>query len=283
MTKRAIIPLIILLMAFLASCVERIEIPLDSSSVRLVVDGSITTDTMAHRVVLSETSGYYYNKAPEAVRNARVSISDGTSVFQLNESEPGSYLTDPSVYGVPGHTYTLSITLDSPIGGVTQYEAEAKLYPVNTLDSVSLTYQPDWAANGMWEVKCYVQDPPSADFYRFLVSRNGKMLTDTLNEWFVTDDRLFNGNYAYGATVAYLRQDRNDENLIAGDTITLEINSIGEAYTNFIMDAQAEVWGANPLFSGPPANVKGNISNGAIGFFSAYSVSRASTVVKDDF
>jgi hypothetical protein len=29
------------------------------------------------------------------------------------------------------------------------------------------------------------------------------------------------------------------------------------------------------LFTGPAANIKGNINSGAIGFFAAYSVSRA--------
>ena len=36
-------------------------------------------------------------------------------------------------------------------------------------------------------------------------------VTDTLDEWFVTDDRFFNGNYAYGAPIAYLKQDKDDE------------------------------------------------------------------------
>ena len=51
------------------------------------------------------------------------------------------------------------------------------------------------------------------------------MLTDTLDEWFVTDDRFFNGNYAYGAPIAYLQQGKDDEKLIAGDTVTVEMNS----------------------------------------------------------
>jgi hypothetical protein len=39
--------------------------------------------------------------------------------------------------------------------------------------------------------------------------------------------------------------------------------------------------GSNPLFSGPPANVKGNISNGAIGFFAAYTTSRSRIKVEN--
>jgi hypothetical protein len=175
----------------------------------------------------------------------------------------------------------LNIKLASLIGGYTDYTAVSTLYPVSQLDSVSLAFHSDWSEDGIWEVKCFVQDPPSADFYRFMISKNGKMLSDTLDEWFVTDDRFFNGNYAYGAPVAYLQQDKYDEILKEGDTVTVEMNSIGAEYANFIWEAQSEVRGSNPLFSGPPANVKGNINNGASGFFAAFSASRSFAVVAD--
>jgi hypothetical protein len=273
--------LIALLSILIFSCVERINIELDSSYTRLVVDGSLSTDTMSHIVRLSTTTSYYYNQPAPAVTGADLKISDGTNIYSLTENSPGEYHTDSSVYGEPGKTYTLDIKLAAAIGGYTDYSATSKLYPVSHLDSLSLDFHPDWSENGIWEVKCYVQDPPSEDFYRFLVSKNSKMLSDTLDDWFVTDDRFFNGNYAYGAPIAYLEQNKNDEILKGGDTIMVEMNSIGGDFANFILEAQSEVRGSNPLFSGPPANVKGNVNNGASGFFSAYSVSRAYTIVPD--
>jgi hypothetical protein len=265
----------------MASCVERIDVKLDSSSIRLVVDGSFTTDSIFQSVVLSESGSYFYNEPPPAVTGASVQISDGSEEYSLKEQTPGVYQTESALRGIPGKTYTLNISLASPVGGYSEYSASSTLYPVNQLDSISLAFHPDWSENGIWEVKCYVQDPPTTDFYRFMVFKNNSPLSDSLDEWFVTDDRFFNGNYAYGAPIAYLRQNVNDEVLHIGDTISIDLNSIGSDYANFIWDAQAEIRGSNPLFSGPPANVKGNISNGAVGFFAAYSVTRAYTVVKD--
>jgi hypothetical protein len=270
-----------ILTLLIISCVERIDIELDDGSVRLVVDGQITTDTMSHAVLLSKTTSYYYNQPAPDVTGALVQISDGTTSITLNENAPGVYRTDPSVFGVPGKTYTLDIKLAVQVGGYTDYRAISTLYPVSHLDSVSLVFHSDWSDDGIWEVKCYVQDPLTEDFYRFMISKNLEMITDSLNEWFVTDDRFFNGNYAYGAPIAYLQQGKNDEVLKNGDTVTVEMNSIGADYASFIWETQSEVRGSNPLFSGPPANVKGNISNGAFGFFAAYSVSRADVVVTD--
>jgi hypothetical protein len=263
------------------SCVERINIKLDDSYTKLVVDGGISTDTMAHTILLSESVGYYYNQPAPSVSGADVQISDGTDSFTLDEESPGVYRTDPSFFGIEGKTYTLDIKLAAQIGGFTDYRALSTIYRISNLDSVSLTFHPEWSEDGIWEVKCYAQDPVTADFYRFMISKNGKMVSDTLDEWFVTDDRFFNGNYIYGAPIAYLQQGKDDEILKVGDTVSVEMNSIGADYANFIWEAQSEVRGSNPLFSGPPANVKGNINNGAIGFFAAYSVSRSYAILTD--
>jgi hypothetical protein len=267
------------LLAF--SCTEKIDIQLDDSYVRLVVDGAITTDTMAHTVVLKTTSSYYYNQPTPMVSGAQLSITDGTRTFNLKEDSEGVYRTDPSVYGIGGQTYTLHIKLASAIGGNTDYSAVSTLNPIKSLDSVSLLFHPEWSRKGIWEVKCYVQEPPTVDFYRFLILKNRRLLTDTLNEWFVTDDKFFNGSYTNGATVAYLQQGSAKEGLNKGDTVTVEVNSIGKEYANFLWEAQAEMRGSNPLFSGPPANVKGNINNGAIGFFAAYSATRSFAITPE--
>ena len=215
------------------------------------------------------------------VTGAQVSITNGTQTFNLREDLAGVYRTDPSVFGTGGRTYTLQIKLANAIGGHKEYSASSTLYPISTLDSVNLLFHPDWSRFGIWEVKCYVQEPPTVDFYRFLILKNRVMLTDTLNEWFITDDKFFNGSYTNGATVAYLQQGSKQEGLMKGDTVTVEVNNIGKEYYNFLVEAQAELRGSNPLFSGPPANIKGNINNGAIGFFSAYSATRSYAITPE--
>jgi hypothetical protein len=274
-----IVFLFILILAPLHSCTERIDISLDDSAVRLVVEGSITTDTMSHKILLSSSSGYFYNQPPQPVSGATVTVSDGENILDLTEVSPGVYQTAPAVHGIEGKTYTLNIKLNKQIGGFSDYTASSKLNPVAKLDSISLIYHPEWSSAGIWEVKCFIQDPTSADFYRFLISRNDTMITDTLDEWFVTDDRFFNGNYVNGLTVSYFDQSIKEQRLIPGDSMLVEMNNTGEKYANFLWESQSEIIGSYPLFTGPPANIKGNISNGAIGFFAAYSASRAMTNV----
>ncbi|HPM92458.1 MAG TPA: hypothetical protein PKZ74_06565, partial [Bacteroidales bacterium] len=54
--------------------------------------------------------------------------------------------------------------------------------------------------------------------------------------------------------------------------------NITEEFYDFVMTLQSETGFQTPLFSGPPANVKSNLSNGAVGFFTAYSVAYSSKV-----
>jgi len=257
------------------SCTEKIEMELDESYTRLVVDGSISTDTMRHTVVLTTTSSYYYNQPAPPVTGAFVTISDGSHVYDLTEEKPGVYLTAPSLFGIPGKTYSLNIKLVNAIGGYDSYTATSTLNAVTELDSVSLSFHPEWASDGIWELKCFVQEPPTVDFYRFLLYKNQVLLTDTLDEWFITDDMFFNGNYTNGLPIAYLDQGNPEQGLKPGDIVMTEVNNIGNEYYGFLVESQTELFGSNPLFSGPPANIKGNINNGAVGFFAAYSVTRS--------
>ncbi|MCX6273537.1 MAG: DUF4249 domain-containing protein [Bacteroidetes bacterium] len=274
-----LLPVVIILALFLSGCTEKIDLKLGGTYTRLVVDGCITTDTIAHSVKLTTTSDFFNNEPSPTVSGALVSITDGTRVFPLTEDplNPGVYKTDPTVFGQPGKTYTLSIQLANEINGYSAYEAYCYLNPVSKMDSISVVYMDSWE---LWEIQCWAYDPPQTNFYMFNIFKNNILMTDTINKVMVTDDRLFNGSYTNGAGIGYLRKDFSREKVFPGDTIKAQIAGITQDYMKFITQVQIESGYKNPLISGPPANIMGNINNGAIGFFSAYSVKYCTTIVK---
>jgi hypothetical protein len=274
---------LILLSGFIAlilsSCTERIDIDLDETYSRLVVYGAITTDTTTHYITLSQTTSYYYNEMPPPVTGAELTISDNLgNEIPLEETDPGKYATSPLVAAVSGRTYTLNITLREEINGHLTYTASSIVNPINPIDSIGLIYQPDWGEKGFYEVTCYYQEPPTKDFYMFNILINGKLVTDTISDRLVISDDFFNGSYTNGIGVGYLDQSKTDEVLEPGDIVTFQGCNIQEEYYTFVTTLQSETGFQTPLFSGPPANVKSNINNGAVGFFTAYSVSYSSKV-----
>ena len=286
MTARKYIPVILTVLALiLPECTEQIEVKVDSSYTRLVVEGYVTTDTAAHWVKLTTTSDYFYNRPAPVVSGATVTIDDGDQVRYLTETDslPGTYFTESGFYGIPGRTYTLDIrNVDVNGDGVEEeYRASSELNPVNPIDSVKLRYFSAFGSSG-YEVQVWAQDPPRRDWYSFRVHKNGVLLTDTLSEMIVQNDDFFNGNYTYGITSQFLSNDKPDEVVAAGDTITFEIDGITKDYYQFILEAQSQVYGQTPLFSGPPTNIRTNLSNGAIGYFTAWSAAYSSTVATEE-
>jgi hypothetical protein len=275
-------PYILLLLFSLVACTEKINVQLDETYTRIVVDGRIATDTMPYQVVVTKTADYFYNEPSPPVTNAHLTISDGDSVFELAETYPGIsgiYQTRPDFYGKPGRTYTLHIELHDAINGNSNYTASSNLYHVAHLDSTRAIFHENYGKEGVWEIQCFARDPADEEnYYMFNLYRNGKLMTDSINKVRVSDDKLINGSYFNGGVI-YLNNSRANEKLYKGDTITLQMSGITKAYMEFVNQVQQA--GFNfPFFSGPPANIVGNISNGGVGFFVAYSNSSASTVIK---
>jgi hypothetical protein len=272
----------------LGACTEDFDISLTTSYVGLVVDGQITTDTTSHKVILSK-SGDPLNKLPrEYVSNAIVTITDGTNTFNLSENpnQKGLYETLPNVYGVPGKTYELNISnVDINNDGVMEtYSATSQLRKENPIDSIKILSQVFNTDNKGWAINMYSQDigGDTRNYYLIKVSKNGTLLTDSLQESSIASNSGFEGKYYSGITVYFLNYNKFDEKVALGDTITLELDGITEDYYNFIDAYEKEFFPKDPIFSGPSANVPSNIKpkENATGFFAAYSVYRKSRIYR---
>jgi hypothetical protein len=157
-------------------------------------------------------------------------------------------------------------------GILTSYEANSEVLPLGEVDSINVVYRQIWQG---WEVQGFAKDPEETrDFYQFLIYINGKLQTDSLQNYSVIDDSFFNGSNTNGITI-HVFSDRRGE-VSTGDTITVGFCGITKDYYNYIQEAKEVSWRSAPLFSGPPANPRTNLTNGAIGYFAAFSIKRVS-------
>lgn len=267
-----------------SSCSERIEIELDSTYARLVVEGAISSDPVKHYVNLSITSDYFSNRPAPAVMDALVELSFGEKTIQMieNEEQAGLYETPYAFPGVIGTTYRLDISqVDVNQDGVEEhYHASSTMPGGPELLFTELKYYPAPFASGH-TLFMHASHPPEVnDWFGFKLIKNSDLLTDSLYKYSVLSDEIFDSGYFSGLPVGFLSDDDPREAIYPADTITLELNCIEEAYYNFVTEAQLEIAGYYPLFSGPPSNVVSNIDNGALGIFTAYSIQRYSLVVE---
>lgn len=258
---------------------------MDSVPPKIVVYGSITTDTMAHKIRITQSADYFSNTAPQTISGATLSITDGVNVFPLTESltEPGNYYTQPDVYGELGKTYTFTAENVTMVGDDEVYDLKAESaipsldadYQTKYLDSINVLYNTQWEG---WYVNGWANEPEDQkNFYMFKVYINDVLYTDSLNNIEVTDDKLINGSSTNGASLYFIE---DPDTLKPGYKVTLELSIIPEDYFRFISEIQTSSQPQIPLFSAPPANARTNLNNGAIGYFSAYALIRSSYIVK---
>lgn len=274
---------------FLLACRERIDINTEASPPRLVIYGYITTDTTQHAIRITRSTGYFATTKPEGISHAVVNISDGDSIFDLNESseEPGLYLTSPGVYGIPGKTYTLHAFVDfNGDGNKEEYAATSYLPFPATLDSAAVILSP--IMNDFLQVLIWGNLPEeSSGNFSFHLFRNGMVMNDSLRRFQIARDDYIATKKIVALPIFQLNQERDRDKLSSGDTLTVQIESITSEYAAFIENARDELRGPIPLFGGPPANVETNVrrlSAGSkpeiSGFFTAYSIHRTFTRFK---
>ena len=94
------------------SCTDQLDLELETTGTRLVVEGTVTSDSVRHQVRLSVTSDYFSNQPPSGLSEALVEISfgDETVIFQESKQDQGLYEAPYAYRGVPGTTYQLDIS-----------------------------------------------------------------------------------------------------------------------------------------------------------------------------
>jgi hypothetical protein len=272
------------------ACTEEIQMPLESTYVRLVVDGEINTDTTVHRVRLSRSGDALNEKPGNVISNAVVTITDGSETFNLaeNPGNPGVYETDSTVFGVEGKTYTLNISNVDVNNDRTmeEYTASSHIPLINPIDSIRVRYEGIDRYNKGWLIDLYALEIGGGrNFYLLKAWKNGVLLTDSTSECTsFADNTGFEGKYYNGFTVYYLNYNKLDERLVNGDVVTLEMDGITGEFKDFLQAFITEFQPKIPLFSGPSANIPTNVmpSDKAVGFFNAYSCRRSSAVYRGE-
>ena len=283
----------VLIALFLVSCgdpVEEIIWKTNNSVVALNVEGSVTNDSIHHRLLLKTTQDYFYNQPLPAVSNATVYVQSGSKIYTYSESADtaGLYLSDEAFSGIVGNDYTLNIDLVEPLNGETHFTATSTLrknFEIQYSTAAELIYPGlDENDSTLIVIAFIANDPsPGVDYFfsRLYVSNSrvsDSLVTDSLNNLI-----LFNDTHQEDADEnVYYFAFMDDINV--GDTITMELSSITKEYYYFLDGLQNIMYPVDPMgFSGSPARVDGNVNDGsAYGYFYCAEVIREKVVVQDD-
>jgi len=244
----------------LASCTKEIVLDYDEASSRLVIEGEVTPGNGPHEVRISRSVNFTETNLFPAVENATVTITDDQGEDEtLVHQGGGVYRSTGLLTGVPGHTYSLSVTAD----GTTITGASTMPLPV-ALDTLSIDSISGFGNVNLIVVPIYTDPAGLVNFYRLRVRVNG-------TKWpvvFARDDLLSDGQIN-GQPLFY-----NEEPVERGDTVSVDLFGIDRTIFTYWFTLESF---ANDGVA--PADPISNLSGNVLGYFSAQTSSTVTVVV----
>ncbi len=243
--KNLKITLLLLMILGIYSCEEVVDVKLEESEPRLVVEASILwkkeTTGNFQIIRLTTTAPFFEDSTPPA-EEAEVTVrSENGDLYIFEELEPGFYINDffqPEL----NESYSLQIIYKDEI-----YIATESLIPVSSLEYVEQSTGGGFGGGDI-ELRAYYFDPPDVENYYFF-----RFLYEDLSIQ-ISEDEFTDGNL----TFAYF----SNEDLVPGEEVAFEIQGISKRFYEymFILRSQAGTNGGGP-FQTQPTTVRGNIIN----------------------
>lgn len=248
----------------LFGCEKVIDIKIPGNEPVLVIEGFIEEDSLCV-VQLSTTIDIFDGQIPPFMENAVVTIRDDQGNQEtLLYDFAGRYL-GMALRGQVGRTYTLSVSLDGK-----DYEASSSLLPVVPIDSISVEEVDNsvFFPTDFKNVRLHYTDPSATKnsyLAKFIYAPN----PNNDDAVFLERQYLLNDDNKNGlANAVYLFTEPVESN----DVIIAELRSIDQAVFDYYFSIEDALTG-NSFTTAAPANPKNNWSNGALGYFGAWSKS----------
>ena len=264
------------------SCEKVIDMDLNNTEPKVVIEATITDEEGPYLVCISKTSDYFEPGEYPAISNGLVIISDDVGVVDTCiEIEPGVYQTN-KIEGKPDNHYSLIVETEGKT-----YTAETYMPEKVELDSVTYMFtnavSPE-SSDG-YLIKCQFTDPmEQLNYYRIKTYKNGDLFIETGNEVVIWDDILFDGMNAD------IPAKRGGKMFSLSDTIGVELLTIDmkmfQYYTSLVNSLASGSSGMGSIGknmiigAAAPINPPTNLSSGAVGYFAAYSISKQSVIIK---
>lgn len=257
-----LLPAILLLVV---RCEQVIDVELNDARPRLVIEGNLTKRPQELNVTVTRTGPYFGEGTPETVEDAEVTLEDDAgNRWSVPSAGSGNYRLAGLRFN-PGTTYRLHVEH----GDVT-YSAASTLQPQVKIDSLSYEYirETRFFDGGYRLMVYFVDRMGQEDYYRIKVYRNGQLLNG-VDDLIVFEDDELDGRV--------IRVHLRRQVFLAGDSARVDLMALDRSAWLYFSSLREM---ADPHPGSPaPANPVSNFTNGALGYFSAWTYSTKKVAV----
>ncbi|WP_345951674.1 DUF4249 domain-containing protein [Mucilaginibacter sp. PAMB04274] len=252
--------LFILCGALLSACQKVIDIDVNTSTSQLVIEGNISNVRENQIIKISRSVAYTEKNVYPAVSGADVRVTDNLgNSWKFAETAPGQYAV--IMRGVTGRTYKMKVVVDGQ-----DYAATSVMPTAVKIDSLSLSNVTFGSTTRKLVSVNYTDPKGQPNQYRYIMRINGKKS----NRVYVTDDRLTDGNIRKEDLYPDTNDDDEDDDLKTGDQVEVETQNIDKDVFTYWFTLRQQRRGG-PGGGVTPGNPPSNISNNALGYFSAHT------------
>ena len=241
-----------------------VSIDLNNADPQMVAEAIVTDHPGPYTVTLSKSGDYFtpsLNFPP--VTHAFVTIADNLGVTDtLKETSGGTYHTS-LLRGNQGMTYSLRIIAEGK-----EYDAVSTMPARVPIDTLLALRARESDGDQVYNLYVIFKDPPEpGNYYRMNLRVSVPISPDSIDgrRYHLYNDKLTNGNEA-----AVRIRMRNYFN--PGDTVWVDLLSIDKASYDYFNTLNNILTSDRSPTSLAPANPNTNMTNGALGYFAAYSI-----------
>lgn len=253
----------------MSACQKVIDVKVNASPAQVVIEGNLTDVRGTQYVKINQSVAYTETNTYPAISGAEVRVSDNLgNSWKFAETQPGVYSFN-NLRGIAGRTYTLNVKRDDQT--YTAVSVMPARVPLDSIHVRDITFGSD----NHKIIVAYYNDPKNiANQYRYVMRING-VLSKSI---YADDDRLTDGNAIQENL--YPQNDDNDFlDINPGDEIEVEMQCIDKDVFKYWYTLRQQYRGG-PGGGTAPGNPPSNISNNALGYFSAHTTQTKKIIAK---
>lgn len=261
--------LIIISLFLVISCEREIDLNLEDQSGNIVIEANVTDQAGPYTVRITKSVSFTQSNSYPGVENAQVTLSDNLGQTENLQHIGNGIYQASSFQGQSGRTYTLKVQTDGK-----EYTSQSKMPEAVEFQGLEQDSFMVAGETSYTLLPIFVDPPALGNRYLFTYSVN-----DNPKKYFSEfSDNVNNGAPNQRPLILPNDDEDGDVKVKVGDKITVKMQCIDDAvYTFYSALLQLSGGGGGGV---TPTNPPSNISNGALGYFSAHTVSVKTIVIE---
>ena len=252
---------IILLSIIITSCEKEIDFQYRSIDKLYVIEGLLSNETIKVAITKTQDMGNVVG-VNEFIDGVVVSILSDDGNFETLQYEDGYYISPSGFTGEVGKSYTLSVSIDDDV-----FVSQSTMNKQTQIDSIHFRWMNILGERLLICVLEIPDIPEEENYYCYYMYRNGERY-----RWSLLSDKGSENTVIKEYITCMLENGEmhEEDTLKDGDEITIEVRTIDRRTFDYLYSLML----SNRTSSNPLKNFSGE----CLGYFSAHSVVRKSTI-----